>query len=231
MSDLVREEFNDRQADIDTFCELARLIENGSIIISEDQSGDLQELVVTDQLKGILRSVIQLMSYNQAEATMRGCLEAVYDHLDDNDIGYNQLNLEFQKTVLKGTLKNYESGNNLQKKLKNKLSENLPRASFFIKKIFNGNVSKETIHEIEKNYQMNIKSPREARAGVDLNNLKDARNDLAHGNISFSKHGKMQSLSEIVDTSNRASLFLQGTISSFEDYIYNKNYLCSVKDD
>jgi len=225
MTSLIKEEFEDRQSDIDRFFELVDLIESSDYILSENNHGELLELPISDQLKSIMRSVILLINYNQVEATMRGCLESVYDHIEDNNIGYDQLNNDFQKSILKNTLKYYNSDSNLHQKLNNDLNTRIPRASLFIKKIFNGNISKETIHSIEKSYQINITAPSEARAGSDLSDLKNARNDLAHGNVSFSKHGRDITHSDILEQTKRARMFLEGTINSFENYILDKKYL------
>jgi len=231
MINLVKDEFEDRQSDIDAFCDLAQLIERGTILVTEDLEGNLHEIDISDQLRGIVRSVIQLISYNQVEATMRGCLESVYDHIEDSNVGYDQLNDSFQKSILHGTLKHYQSSSNeLHSKLRQNLNGCIPSASLFIKKVFNGNVSKDTVHKIEKSYQISITSPEEARAGIDLNDLKDARNDLAHGNVSFSSHGALQTYTDIIEKGNRAHIYLNSIINSFDQYIMNEKYLRPIND-
>jgi hypothetical protein len=226
MTDIIQEEFDARQSDLDALIALTTLIDKGKILSIKAENGNEPDtLVVNEQLIDVLKSVIHIVTYNQVESTVRGCIEAVYDNLDDNNIGYDMLRKDIQKEILSGILKGYESGNTLHGKVGSELNLKTPRVSLNLKKVFSGNVSRDTFTYLKDSYGLKVNAPREARDGQDLGGLKNARNDLAHGNISFSKFGAKDSLIEFIAISGRTSCYLQSAIMSFEDYIENKQYL------
>ena len=57
-----------------------------------------------------------------------------------------------------------------------------------------------------------------------LTDFKDARNDLAHGNISFSEFGSSHPHNEIIDKSRRVSGYLKSVITAFDNCIEEKKY-------
>lgn len=226
MDSIVREEFEDRQSDIDSFIDLVKFLDNceGGTIFKEE-SNDLEYFSVNDSLVDVLKSVIYLLSYNQVESTLRGCVEGVYDHIDDNNVGYDQLRSSIQNEVLKAFKKSKISNQNLQNQLGSNLSLSLPKTTLDIRGIFNGNISQSKVVGIKNAYGLEISAPVEARDGTDLTTLKDARNDLAHGNDSFSDYGSRNSLADCVNISDRTSIYLNSTISAFDSYLVEEGYL------
>lgn len=232
MDNIIKEEFDDRQADIDILIDLVELFGKGEkIIVKDDEDDVIDSFSIEDQLVNVLKSVIFIMSYNQVESTLRGCLESVYDDFEDNEICYDQLLDSIQTEILNGLLKTYDSGKTLRNSVRNQLSLKAPKASLRIKKVFSGNVTRDTITKIKKDYGLRIDAPPEARDGQDLTTLKDARNDLAHGNYSFSKFGRSNSLQDSIQISKRTSAYLNATISHFADYVDNQRYLYAANDE
>ena len=123
-------------------------------------------------------------------------------------------------------LKNFDG--NTSDKLRNKLSTNinlsLPSASLNIRKVFNGNIRAKTIYDIADKYSIIINSKADDREGTDITDLLKARNDLAHGNISFSEFGENNTYTETVNRSGRSSSYLRSVITAFNDYISAKGY-------
>lgn len=219
--DMVLDEFQDRQDDIDILVSLVNALKEGKKLKIFDESDEvMSEIQLDEELINILKSVLYVMCYNQVESTVRGCIETVYDHFEDTCTGYDKLKVSIQKELLHGVLKTYETGDSLHKKVGSELELMLPKASIQIRKRFNGNVSKKTMSELTRIYGISITADPK-----DLNRLKEARNELAHGNISFSKYGRKDTVSDCVLISSRISLYLSTMISCFDEYIANKYYL------
>ena len=226
MASLVLEEFESRQDDIDRLIELAQFLDDAEIISKKDcDSGNEDQIEIDDRMKSIMNSLIQLASYNQIESTMRGCLESLYDNIDDRSVSYDKLTNCIQKNIIKSIINGGKSTESLHSNLGQEIAQKIPKSSLNIRKIFNGNVSKETITKIKKDYEIEIIAPLGTRDGVEITLLKDARNDLAHGNKSFSEHGRKYSLEEVINVCNRTNNYLRATISSFDDYIEQEKYL------
>jgi hypothetical protein len=220
MSSLIREELDAKQEDLDLIIELTEFLATSNDIRTMDSSGN--ELAIDDKLIDILKSVIHMMSYNQVESTLRGCVEEVYDHLADNEVGYDKLQNCMQKEILSAVVKNND---NIYDLVGSDLNLKIPKASLQIKKVFNGNVSKKTFNDINDHYGLRVQANSENKDGVGLGVIKHARNELAHGNMSFSKHGRKASLEEFLEISKSVSSYMQSTITAFDDYIEDEKYL------
>ncbi|HDS9030847.1 TPA: hypothetical protein QH776_003606, partial [Escherichia coli] len=111
------------------------------------------------------------------------------------------------------------------KKIGTDISKRIISASLNIRKEFNGNVCKPVLHKITQAYGITIANSPECRNGIDLDLLKDIRNELAHGSTSFSKKGQIDPLEEVKSRAERVDLYLRLLINSTEDYIISNGYL------
>jgi len=224
MNSMIQEEFNKRQEDIETIIDLVEALVCGTTLDILSEEGDIKQFDYNERLINSLVSVISLITYNQIESTMRGGIEALYDDIADNNISYEELRETIQKEVLSGILRKYESGRNLHTAIQNKLSLKIPGLSLNIKKVFNGNIDSEKVYKVRDTYGLNLTTRPTDRNGVDITDFKDARNDLAHGNISFSEFGSSHPHNEIIDKSRRVSGYLKSVITAFDNCIEEKNY-------
>ena len=70
------------------------------------------------------------------------------------------------------------------------------------------------------------------RLGIDLSTLscdemklvKDCRNKLAHGDVSFEDYGRTLTIQYLRVCKNNTLLFLEGLINRVDDYLLNKRY-------
>lgn len=229
MASLIRDEFAIRQEDIDLLIELTKNLDEMNISGYNanylDDNENIKSLHVSQRLVDVMKSALYLLAYNQTESTMSGCLAEVYDKIDDNEVGYDELKPGIQKAIVRGLLKKYSgSGNSLVNLVDGKLSLNSPRASFDIKKIFNGNIKTKSIHDLNNEYGINIVWNASHNNGRDITTLKDARNDLTHGNKSFSHYSSSKDLSVVIGEVNSSSSYLDAVITGFEQYVNNNEY-------
>lgn len=56
-----------------------------------DQQTHKDEIESNTLRVNILKSSVHMMLYNQVENTARGCIESIYDHLQDNEVNYASL--------------------------------------------------------------------------------------------------------------------------------------------
>lgn len=224
MDSIIQEEFDRRQEDIDLVINLVEKLAQGSTLDILNVNGDIETFDYQENLISTLSSVICLMTYNQIESTMRGCLEALYDDISDNNISYEVLKEEIQREVLNGILKKYDSGKSLHKTVGGDLHLKAPAVSLNIRKVFNGNIDSQKVYDIKNTYGVSIPQNPEHRNGIDITAFKDARNDLAHGNISFSEYGDDNPYTDIIIKSSRVSSYMKSIITAFDSYIDQQHY-------
>ncbi|CAK3751229.1 putative MAE-28990/MAE-18760-like HEPN domain-containing protein [Vibrio crassostreae] len=223
MDSLAKENFENRLDDIDLIRALSEVIDN-KLLAEKSTEAEITVTINEDTLN-VLKSCIQMLTYNLVESSMRSCLEGVYDHIEDNGVGYNQLVANVQEEILSGFLKKFDTGALFRSEVKNDLNLLGPKASLAPKKVFNGNIDADKVHSIKKKYRLNLNPHRELRNGTDLDWLKDSRNELSHGNSSFSEHGRKDDLKRVLEQTDRVVGYVNTVITSFEDYMDTQSYL------
>ncbi|ELH8607295.1 hypothetical protein Q8V93_000964 [Enterobacter asburiae] len=219
----LRDEYEERARDIVELLSLASTLEAQAQQLDQETH---QDEITSNILKiNILKSSVHMMLYNQVENTARGCIESIYDHLQDNDVNYASLREKLQVNILHRIISDNETGKSLYQKIGSDISKKIISASLNIRKEFNGNVCKPVLHKITQAYGITIANSPECRNGTDLDLLKDIRNDLAHGSTSFSKKGQIDPLEEVKARADRIDLYLRLLINSTEDYIASSGYL------
>ncbi|MGF6435015.1 MAE_28990/MAE_18760 family HEPN-like nuclease [Kosakonia cowanii] len=219
----LRDEYEERAREILELLSLASSLE--ALAYQLDQQTHQDEIDSHLLRVNILKSSIHMMLYNQVENTARGCIESIYDHLQDNDINYSSLREKFQVNILHRIISDNVNGKSLYQKIGTDISKKIITASLNIRKEFNGNVCKPVLQKITQAYGITIANSPECRNGVDLDLLKDIRNELAHGSTSFSKKGQNDPLEEVKLRSERIDLYLRLLINSTENYITSSGYL------
>ncbi|MBP5400186.1 MAG: hypothetical protein J6Y35_00985 [Bacteroidales bacterium] len=83
-----------------------------------------------------------------------------------------------------------------------------------------GNIDAQKIRDIIKQFGGN-----EISNGRDLKTIKDKRNNLAHGEFTFSDIGKDYTVSDLIVYKNEASNYLSNVLDEIQKYIDNQKYL------
>ena len=83
-----------------------------------------------------------------------------------------------------------------------------------------GNIDAQKIREIIKQFGGN-----EISNGRDLKIIKDKRNNLAHGEFTFSDIGKDYTVGDLIAYKNEAKNYLSNVLDEIQDYIDNQKYL------
>lgn len=222
MTDL-RDEYEEREQDIGEMLYLARTLYKKNEELDKTTEQEIYQRTI--QQINIIKSSLHMIMYNQVENTARGCIESIYDHLKDANVSYASLKEKIQVKILHRIISDNDTGVSLHKKIGCDISSKIIVASLNIRKEFNGNVSKDILSKITKAYGINLVNSPECHNGVDLDLLKDIRNELAHGSTSFSKKGQLISLEEVEKRAQRIDIYLKLLISSTEDYIATSSYL------
>lgn len=220
MNSGLQSEFDARQDDLDLIIKLTQFLskQEGKVIKGSDD----KELQIDNELINILKSVIHMMNYNQVESTLTSGMQELYDDFSDNDVGYSELRPSIQRKILSAVRKNNV---NIYDAVTNNLNLKIPQASLVIERLFNGNVDRETFEEIKQHYDIRVQGPRRNELTDDFKKLKKTRNDLSHGNLSYSALGRASSLKNFLEVSSSVSSYMQHTVTAFDTYISTKKYL------
>lgn len=216
----IKDEFERKIQEIEIFFELLENIELEEICLKDDS-------ILTD-LNKILKASFFLMLYNMVESTMRESVIAIYDKIDSHGIPFNQLGSKLRKKILKDCKKSYIGIDSLHNETGSDIARELLKASLSEKNLFSGNIDSDLIKATALQYGFSYGTdPNRTRHGEKLQTIKEYRNDLAHGNTSFSEIGRSYSLNQLREYKEETIAYIEKIIENIEYYLNNRKYLNS----
>lgn len=183
-------------------------------------------LLVTSTHQKCMRSHAVLMLYNIVEATVVECILAIFDSIRDDHLKYHELEDSLRDQWLRSMMTTSDTIKTRIARTK-EIIGNINSDIFFNNAIgrFNGNVDLRTILNVCKDFKLQLRSiPNKDEVATTLKAIKDARNHLAHGDVSYSNFGSNILLSDIVKYKKHTLNFLSFFINRVEEYIANKEY-------
>jgi hypothetical protein len=230
----VREEFNKRVGEIDSFYEILEIIELERPKISAFDITANQEKILSVNSSKIdtLRSTSYLLLYNLIESTVYNSITNIFDEINDEGLKYFDIIEDVRKYWLNNLYKHDD------KKKKETIIETIMKVAnqIFTDTItlasneinYGGSLDAGTIFATAQSMKIEVGNIRriydKTIHGQMLIDVKKKRNWLAHGEKSFIEVGSSSTFSQLDDARIYISEFLGEFITSVEEYINNKHY-------
>ena len=223
--------FVERRAEIDAYIQLLQELE----VAAQGGAPRLQDTnaaITPEQIK-ILNSSLYLQLYNLVEATVSRCLDAIAATLSREQLKPDEINptlrQEWVRFVARTSI-DLNSGNRLQAAMDlcDHLLGKLPISTFKIDSGGGGNWDDTAIELMCKRVGCDlvmtsaVKTAAKQPVRDDMNALrlvKDRRNSLAHGSLSFSDCSDGVSFAELSNLANSVYGYLEAAIYSFDNYL------------
>lgn len=234
---MIKEEFDKRVLEIDSFYEILQLIELESPRISayDIEAKKEKTLAVNPSKVDILRSTSYLLLYNLIESTIYNSITSIFDEIKDNRLKYFDIIEDVQKYWLNNLYKHDDKKrkdtiiDTIMKVANQIFTDTLELASNEIN--YGGSLDAQTIFATAKSMKINIGSIHRIydknTHGQTLIDIKQKRNWLAHGEKSFIEVGSSTTFLQLLETKTYIYEFLNTFITAVEDYITNKHYKIS----
>lgn len=237
----LKDAFEERLQEIRTYLDLLdgieKQIQNGAPRIGED-------LTVSTQQQRILYSSVYLQLYNLVEATITRCVGALTSAISNDKRWFPEdLSIDFQREWVRFTARTHV--NQLpEKRLEHavKLLEHLTSrravSALTITKGDSGNWDDGAISKLAKRLGLPLHIPVEVEAPIKryykndqgpLTYIKTARNNLAHGILSFAECGEGVTVAELRLLTDKVSGYLAEVVASFEESIAKHEFLLPEK--
>lgn len=199
-----------------------------SIMIEIESADGHIETIDNNRLVKIMKSNLLLMLYNLVEACVVSGMMEIYEDLKNDRCSYNSVISEIQNIWAKNeineiygpTTERIAYENRVQRIIQNITSESpiiLSRDALGV----SGNLNAKKIKEICDRHRIRYRL--ETRGEL-LERVKLERNNLAHGDVSFSDCARNLSLSDLETIKNEVFLFIDGILKGMTDYYIGKQY-------
>lgn len=217
--------FNSRYLEAESYISYLTQIEKRGTTIRLGSCPNLTE--IDREFLKICRANGYILLYNLIESTIYEVTSGLYKHLEIKIIDMDKLIDNLKILVFKGIQSSTQE--NL-KVFKGNLNVNF-RDSIFqicfensrIKKMFSGNLDARKIREFSEEHGIELNLIAECNNGGRLNEIKNARNDLAHGSASFSSKGAI-SANVLSTMCKETGYYLRSVITSINTFLDQEKY-------
>lgn len=169
----------------------------------------------------LIKSSIVLLAYNTLEGCYTKLNKEIFSFIAENHIPVNKLNVELQNIYYRYYRKIIKDTESLRRFYENKDIASVTYDEICDKvTLFSGNLDARFIREFSKK-QIGI-SRISTVSGQKIVYIKNLRNKLAHGEITFQDAVKDKTLKEIEEMCEDCINFLKVVIKSYEDFYINK---------
>ena len=232
------EGFQERLSEVETYLEFLSMMELRAQHGPPKLEGS--EHPISAKQQRILYSSVYLQLYNLVESTMSRCLDAVTEAAKDGRRWMpNDLSQSLLREWVRGMARTHEEltpDNRLESALRlcDHLVGALPIAEFSLDKGGGGNWDDQAIEAISRRlgFQLAVSEPVysavKRRFQDDLGPLalvKQLRNRLAHGSISFSECAENVTVARLIDLKDKTVDYLREVVGCFNTYLNSFEFL------
>ena len=232
----VKNDFSDRVDEINKYYDLLfNILKKESQLIFPNESNRTEGFDVT--LTATLKSNMFLLLYNLLESTVTKCLVEIHNSICDENCTYVQLSPNIQnlftthyyKSILNDNISEENTMLHIRTMIHSWIfNENFSLTFEDLTKYktgsnFSGNLDAKEIRKIADKYGVNFNMKSE-----EIKSLKEFRNKLAHGEISFQEASNLKSIEYFSNLKIKTIDFLNTFILSVETYITEKNFKNTV---
>lgn len=233
-----KEDFEKRKAEIEKYFDFLSKLDKDKPVLHYSEKGKNKISKVNDELLKILKANGFLLIYNLVESSCRNSLWEILLAIQSDKLSLKKLSEEAQLLWIKQKVKDFKNASNstlenhIQSIAKDVINEAFIEfcedksedGSGEIIKL-SGNIDARKIRELAEFYGFISKvSPKKEKAGADLKEVKDKRNHLAHGRITFAECGKNYSVQQMCTYKKNAISYLEGILKNIEKHIKEKKY-------
>ncbi|KAF0250241.1 MAG: hypothetical protein FD167_354 [bacterium] len=239
----VKDDFDKRKDELNKYFDFLSKLDKDKPTLHYSEKGVPDTHSVDSELEKILKANGFLLIYNLVESFCRNFIIEILTEIQGNNLTLEKLSEKAQKIWIGQKVKNNEDNKTSSKKLENLFydmathifNNTVIEFSEIIKKIeteerfdafgLSGSINADKIRKLALMYGFHhITPPKAEKAGEDLDQIKDFRNKLAHGRITFADCGKDKSVIDMIKYKNNAIEYLEGVLLNIEEYIKKRAF-------
>ncbi len=233
-----REIYDERKDEIEKFIDLIKFLEkteqdkmDGCSRFDDFFHCEDGVTLSYQSLINILKSNLALMMYNLIEFTVSNLMECIYDRIRTNNLSYTDVNDLIKKLWAKTILKTTNDPNanfyTFVKKNEEIIGKIINKSVIELKSrdtLPAGNLDGATIRDTFEKHGITVNTRSLNYRPDILTSIKDKRNSLAHGSVSFVEALRDDSISDIEGNKKFIVNFLEEIINDVSNYILNEDY-------
>ena len=225
--DNTKQDFENRKAEIENYFKFLLLFDKDETKLQFENGNSIVLEKIEPQFQTILIANAFLILYNLIESTIRNSIIEIYSIILNEQICYERLSENLQKIWIKQSIDKLKEGNfrpdTLRDNIYNFAQDILNKNVIELSKEnmdFSGNLDAKQIRKLATKFGFNSPSN-----GRNLEEIRNKRNRLAHGEQTFYDVGKDFSVNDLNMMKMEVIIFLSEVIENIENYINEQKYL------
>jgi hypothetical protein len=220
---ITRCEYDKRKNEIIKYMNAVKLLDAGTCSIQcVDILGQSSSMQIDDELSKILKANSFILLYNLIESTIVNSIKAVSNSIQNDELTYEQLSESIKRLWIKQEARKIREKNQ-SIELVQRIAETILNWEFLSLQVdsvsISGNIDTQEIRKITQQIGWE-----QSKDGRELVTIKNKRNNLAHGEYTFSDIGKEYSIKDLEELKNKTLLYLDDVLSKVETYIAEERY-------
>lgn len=220
---IIQRNFTKRADDINEAYRLISFVANveshrNQPILDADKG---EELYVTQEMQCTLKAQFLIVLYNIVESTVCDCLNSFYDSIADDNLTFAELSDEM-RTMWKNYLNRTSNPNSKKSDI-----ELMDMAIRFESHAINisGSLDMRKIIDVFSKHGCKLDETNRYKYSNSFLIVKNKRNNLAHGDVSFSECGSNYMISDLQKIKDDILKGMQEVVTQAKEYINNRSYM------
>lgn len=227
--DNAKNDFDYRKIEVEDYFSFLKIINDDATLIKYVNGAEIVEKKISNKLQTMFIANAFLILYNLIESTVKNSIVEIYNKIKEDKNSYENLSENLQKIWINQKIDNLKEGtynhDTLLKTIQNIAKNVLAKETIALSKDdinISGNIDAKKIRELAKNIGFEKSSN-----GRNLQNIKDKRNRLAHGEQTFYDVGKNFTFKELNGFKQETFDYLTDVIEKIEKFIVDQEYVAN----
>jgi hypothetical protein len=217
----MKRDFVERKREISRYLKFVSSLDTKKIRLADGAlQRDAYEHSEEHELLKTLKANLFLLLYNLVEATSKNAIEAIFERLSRESVSFDICRRELKQVVLRNL--RVHSADQIYGCITS-IAIDVVTKTFRKEQLFSGNVDAREIRKTAKKYGFNCPT----KNGDELLTVKSNRNDLAHGDKTFSAVGADYDVPRLKKIAMQVFRYLGEFIKNIESYLKAKSYLAA----
>lgn len=227
--DNAKNDFDYRKIEVEDYFSFLKIINDDATLIKYVNGAEIVEKKISNKLQTMFIANAFLILYNLIESTVKNSIVEIYNKIKEDKNSYENLSENLQKIWINQKIDNLKEGtynhDTLLKTIQNIAKNVLAKETIALSKDdinISGNIDAKKIRELAENIGFEQSSN-----GRNLQNIKDKRNRLAHGEQTFYDVGKNFTFKELNGFKQETFDYLTDVIEKIEKFIVDQEYVAN----
>lgn len=221
-----------RTREVEKYYKVLEVLDDERISIIKHYSSRRRKISLDSDALKIMKSTCFLLLYNLVESTVRESFTTLYEQINKEESTLEYYNEYFRKLWLHQHFKTIDpisSNQNTYRTVASTIVEKILNSETFEMKSdhlpISGNLDAKKIKELFKKHKIKLQIHHKALGGGELQTVKDKRNGLAHGNISFSECGQEYTVKDLINIKKKTVSYLKSSLTNIKRYSEKRGYV------